>query len=168
MINGRQLVEHSVITNVPEECIQQVGVDLQLIAIEKVDAGLYTGVIFKDPSKKTRLAEYKKIVHHQDSDGDFWHLTPGVYSLTFAQGCNIPENLFTLIRQRSSLLRNGVFLHSSVFDPGFKTDNIGTCMVVIEPITIEVGARIAQMYGHAVNKVDNLYQGQWQEDNQRK
>ena len=86
-----------------------------------------------------------------------------------AQGCNIPEDVTLLIRQRSSLLRNGASLHSSVFDPGFATDSIGTVLTVTTQLRIEQGARICQIYGHEnepVNKED-LYNGQWQNDSQR-
>ena len=56
---------------------------------------------------------------------------------------------------------------SSLFDAGFKTDNIGTVMHVRVPIQIEVSARICQAYTDNSNEVENLYEGQWQGDVQR-
>jgi len=98
-----------------------------------------------------------------------WLLYKGVYDITFYEGCEIPNNYVGLIRQRSSMLRNGTVLHSSVFDPGFKTDYMGTVMVVNETIFIEEGARVAQIYFHECEPVEdeNLYNGQWQNDKQR-
>ena len=52
-------------------------------------------------------------------------------------------------------------------DPGFSTDNIGTVMNVHERIFIEQDARIAQMYFHE-NSEGELYDGQFQNDKQRK
>ena len=167
MINGKQLVEHGIITNVPEENIQQVGIDLNLMKIEVIRSDVKVGFIPRAASKKTQLPHYEEWLPIEKNGKKIWDLQPGVYSVTFDQGCDIPNNVFTLIRQRSSLLRNGVILHSSVFDPGFKTEKIGTCIVVFNNIEIEVGARIAQMYGHVVENVQNLYNGQWQGDKQR-
>ena len=45
--------------------------------------------------------------------------------------------------------------------------NIGTVMIVTERIFIEKDARIAQMYFHE-NKEGELYDGQFQNDKQRK
>jgi deoxycytidine triphosphate deaminase len=46
---------------------------------------------------------------------------------------------------------------------------MGIVMVVNEPIFIEEGARVAQIYFHECEPVDdeNLYSGQWQGDKQR-
>jgi deoxycytidine triphosphate deaminase len=67
------------------------------------------------------------------------------------------------------MLRNGTVLHSSVFDPGFETEFMGTVMVVNETIFVERNARVAQIYFHECTSVDdeNLYRGQWQNDKQR-
>ena len=74
-----------------------------------------------------------------------------------------------MIRQRSSLLRNGAIIASSIFDPGFETENMGTIMIVTATIFIEQDARVGQMYFHKCDSVaeDNLYQGQFQNDKQR-
>lgn len=166
-LNGKQIVEQGIVTNVTNpECIQQVGVDLELIKVEQVFGG---GIVPKQG--KTVLAKREEVIPHTVANGqsnaDVWRLEPGVYDITLAQGCKIPANQRLQIIQRSSLLRNGALLVSSMFDPGFETNNIGTILHVRVPITIEVGARIAQAYVTGVNDVDNLYEGQWQGDKQR-
>ena len=83
------------------------------------------------------------------------------------EGCNIPATRTAMVRQRSSLLRNGAIIASSIFDPGFHTDNIGTVMIVTNDIFIEKDARVAQMYFHENNEGE-LYDGQFQNDKQRK
>jgi len=74
-----------------------------------------------------------------------------------------------MIRQRSSLLRNGAIIASSIFDPGFTTENMGTIMIVTATIFIEQDARVGQMYFHECDEVneENLYNGQFQNDKQR-
>lgn len=175
-LTGKQLVEEGIITNVGEDCIAQHGVDLELIKVERM-----FGIGFIPKKGKTRLVKYLEvevqslIAGVEKIDGvdvpietSGWKLSPGTYSVTFVQGCNIPADQMLLIRQRSSLLRNGSSLHSSVFDAGFKTDAIGTVFTVNHPIEIEYGARIAQIYAHKSNIVENLYDGQFQKDSQRK
>lgn len=49
---------------------------------------------------------------------------------------------------------------SAEFDPGFKTDQIGSFMTVIMPIKIEKGARLGQMVCHRTEKPADLYNGQ--------
>jgi deoxycytidine triphosphate deaminase len=96
-----------------------------------------------------------------------WLLYPGTYEITFWEGCKLPADYVGLIRQRSSLLRNGTIIHSSVFDPGFETEFMGCVMRVNETIFIEEDARVAQIYFHKCEEVSELYNGQWQNDKQR-
>lgn len=159
MLNGKEIVRRGIVTNVPEENIAQHGVDLNLIKVERV-----MGIGLIPVKGKTILPNYQEII----ATNGIWRLNPGVYNITFDQGCKIPSDVMCLIRQRSSLLRCGGQLHSSVFDAGFETENMGTFMVLFHPIDIEVGARVAQMYNHVSDEVENLYNGQFQKDSQRK
>ncbi len=155
----------------------QVGYDLSLKQVNKIGdpnrnntIGLHIdfkiGKVLKDT---TRLTSYtpQGLINLDGVTG--WLLYEGVYDITFNEGCKIPANRVGLIRQRSSMLRNGTVLHSSVFDPGFETNFMGTVMVVNETIFIEENARVAQIYFHECEPVseDNLYNGQWQGDTQR-
>jgi deoxycytidine triphosphate deaminase len=171
-LTGKQLVEKGIITGeIPAENVAQHGIDLNLIKVEKME-----GIGFIPKEGKTKLVTYIEmlptdgVIKEEETLKDMrvWHLNPGSYSVTFSQGCKIPADKMLLIRQRSSLLRNGTFLHSSVFDAGFETEQIGTVIVVVHPIQIEVGARIAQIYAHNSDVVENLYDGQFQKDSQRK
>lgn len=159
-LTGKQLVDRGIITGpIEEDNIAQHGVDLNLIKVERIDGNGYI------PAKgKTKLASRTPM---ELIDGKYWHLTPGTYDITLAQGCNIPPDQSMQIVQRSSLLRNGTVLRSSLFDAGFYTDNIGTVFIVTVPITIEYNARVAQIVSSVSNTVDNLYDGQWQNDKQR-
>ena len=141
----------------------QIGYDLSLKAVNKIGN---VGKVLKD---KTELASYEPIEKVQLDGHKGWLLYPGAYDITFWEGCDIPSNYVGLIRQRSSMLRNGTVLHSSVFDPGFSTEFMGTVMVVNETIFVEEDARVAQIYFHECTPVgeENLYNGQWQGDKQR-
>ena len=86
------------------------------------------------------------------------------------ESCSIPNNATLHYKTRSSLVRCGATVHSGQFDGGFKTENMGCFLHVINPIVIEEGARIAQALVFESYPVDNgdMYNGQWQNDNQRK
>lgn len=165
-LTGKELVAQSIITGtIAEENVQQHGVDLNLITVSLIDGTHCHGIV--PVNGKTSLAQRIPMILRNDPRfmkgvNEGWYLMPGAYDITFAQGCSVPADKMLLIRQRSSMLRNGTILHSSVFDAGFKTDNIGTVMVVTTPIFIEYNARVAQIYAHNSNVVDNLYNGQWQ------
>lgn len=148
----------------------QVGYDLSLKQVNKIgytgEAYSKIGRVLKD---KTQLAAYTPMELMSLEGVTGWLLYKGAYDITFNEGCKIPANRVGLIRQRSSMLRNGTVLHSSVFDPGFETSFMGTVMVVNETIFIEENARVAQIYFHECEPVDqeDLYNGQWQGDKQR-
>lgn len=177
MLNADQIVEKGLLKLEQSKGKKaQVGYDLSLKAVNKIGSrpslgstkhpGDLIGKVLKD---KTHLASYHPIGKINLDNAHGWLLYPGAYDITFWEGCKIPSDLVGLIRQRSSMLRNGTVLHSSVFDPGFETDFMGTVMVVNETIFIEEDARVAQIYFHTCEEVheDNLYAGQWQGDKQR-
>lgn len=177
MINAQQIIDKGLLKlESSKGKAAQIGYDLSLKEVNKIgdpnnDGKLVyrthkMGKVLKD---KTELTTYTPLNTIQLDGVEGWVLYPGAYDITFYEGCKIPSNYVGLIRQRSSMLRNGTVLHSSVFDPGFETENMGTVMVVNETIFIEEGARVAQIYFHECTPVgeENLYNGQWQGDKQR-
>ena len=128
----------------------------------KKERALGGGKVLKDKTIVNKLDE----VSFNESDNGWW-IDPGTYDVMCNEGCDIAANRTAMVRQRSSLLRNGAIIASSIFDPGFRTNNIGTVMIVTERIFIERDARIAQMYFHENNEGE-LYDGQFQNDKQRK
>ena len=144
----------------------QVGYDLSLQTVKQIRANPQDkiGVVLKN---STSLAGYSDIEKLQLDGNMGWLLYAGTYEITFWEGCKIPSDYVGLIRQRSSLLRNGTIIHSSVFDPGFETEFMGCVMRVNETIFIEEDARVAQIYFHDCVEVSELYNGQWQGDKQR-
>lgn len=122
------------------------------------------GFILKD---KTLLTDYVSVEDIKIDGYEGWLLYPGIYDLTFYEGCKIPNNRVAFIKQRSSLKRNGSFIESPVFDPGFETQNMGTVLDVRETIFIEKDARVAQILFYECDPVKEVYNGSWQNDKQR-
>lgn len=171
-LSGRQIAELAIVNKIQEEGVQQVGVDLNLISVSRIIGG---GFIPK--TGKTHLGERVEVRSSMIDYGtegnpnpkEVWVLQPGVYDITLAQGCKLgPKHSMRLV-QRSSVFRNGGVLSSSMFDPGFETENIGTILHINLPITIEVGARVCQAYVDECYEVreEDMYDGQFQNDSQR-
>lgn len=157
MLNGKELANKGVITNFLEEAVQQHGIDLRIKRVEKIVVG---GVIPKEG--KTLLPDYEEILPGEQEGKFYFALPVGYYKIEFEEGCNIPNNMMLQIVQRSSVMRCGGIIKSSLFDAGFHTDNMIVFITVNIPMIIEVGARVAQAYAIDCDEVTNLYEGQFQ------
>lgn len=165
ILNAEQILEQGLIKlDNAKGKPAQVGYDLSVKAINRV--GETIGMVLKD---KTILNTHTPVNKISLDGRNGFLLHAGVYDVIMNEGCKITPDRVGLIRQRSSLMRNGAIITSSIFDPGFETDNVGTYMIVFETIFIEEDARVAQMYFHECEPVaeDQLYNGQFMFDKQR-
>lgn len=185
-LTGKQIVEKEIITNWCSDGLQQQGVDVRLESVKKVEADIIEGETEEEylikpgeiPTKgKTKLPKYtevKPFTYEVEEDGimvekEKFYLSPGYYEVTYLEGCKIPNYAVLNFKTRSSLVRCGAIVHSGQFDAGFETDQMGSFLEVLVPITIERFARIAQAVVTETYEVDdeNMYDGQWQNDKQR-
>lgn len=168
-LTGRQIIERGIVNNYCEDAVQQQGIDVRLKSVRVVTIENKLGEIragFIPNRGKTKLPYYEEVI---PENGEYI-LDPGFYDVELMESCSIPNNATLHYKTRSSLVRCGATVHSGQFDGGFKTENMGCFLHVINPIVIEVGARIAQALvfeSYPVNNED-MYNGQWQNDNQRK
>ena len=140
----------------------QVGYDLTLLAVSKIGSGNHTLYVDRSVVDKRAYAPYPLYINPENKDQQLWLFDPGVYSLTFHQGCKLSSNVKAEIVHRSSLLRMGVEIKSAVYDPGFKTDKMGAVMIVHNLMQIEYGARVAQILMSETQECVE-YDGQWQD-----
>jgi len=175
MLNAKQIVDEGLLLlENTKGKPAQVGFDLSLKAVQRVGTSMSNspynvsrdGKIGKVLKDKTELTTYTPIESINLDGVKGWLLYEGVYDITFNEGCNIPDNRVAFIKQRSSLYRNGAIINSPVFDPGFKTEFMGTLLYVHETIFIEQDARVAQIYFHECMSAE-MYDGQFQNDKQR-
>lgn len=148
----------------------QVGVDLSIAKIEEIK-----GDVFFDENSKVHGIEYAETHYSIDEQTKVktYYLEPNHnYSITFQQGLKpLNSNEWAFIVQRSSLIRCGAHILSSIFDPGYGIDaenGIGTTLFTGDaPIAIPVGTRVAQMLIFENEPVDSkdLYTGRWQGTN---
>ena len=93
-------------------------------------------------NKERRLPNYKKI----EFNNDWIELNKGIYLITFNEIVNIPRDLLALVRPRSSLVRSGATIFSSLWDPGYCGKS--NCLLVVlneNGIKLKKNARVAQM-----------------------
>jgi len=139
----------------------QVGYDLTVSDVKSIRGGM----LFADTTVLDKYDEVK-LTTVEKSEGDkrnVWVLSPGIYSVTFEQGCKLDDKTTAFIRQRSSILRMGGTVTSGVYDPGFEVDEMGGVMTLTKNIVLEKGARLAQIIMFENNSAE-LYDGQWQKD----
>jgi deoxycytidine triphosphate deaminase len=154
MLNNANQVEQLLQTN-GLGAKAQVGYDLTLKEVKRINGGSVL-------CERTGVADYSPVAITEANYGrEVFNLPAGTYSLTFEQGIKLPTNKTAFIRHRSSILRCGSVITSGIFDPGFEVDEMGAVLIVTEPITIEKGARVAQVYIFDNNEAD-AYSGQWQ------
>ena len=171
-LTGEEIAKEGIITNLGPESIQQQGVDLRLKSVlrfvwaeSEINESGYIPA-----TGKTRLPNRTEIEPINMDDKEVFMLSPGYYEVIFDEGCNMPNNRVMDFISRSSLVRCGAEIISGQFDAGFKTDNMGCFMAVYQPVQIERHARVAQTRISETSPVkdDNMYNGQWQNDKQRK
>jgi dUTP pyrophosphatase len=120
--------------DVDDEQVQPNGVDLRLGAVyEQVEPGR-VGVDGKTVGDRREL----------EPTGGAYRLDPGGYVVRYADTVRIPEGHVGFLYPRSSLLRNSCMLDTAVWDAGYEGRGEGL-LEVYHPVTVERGARVAQL-----------------------
>ncbi|MEM5875362.1 MAG: deoxyuridine 5'-triphosphate nucleotidohydrolase [Candidatus Aenigmatarchaeota archaeon] len=113
-------------------------------------------------NKERKLPIYAKLSLQQD----YYFLKKGAYLITFNEIVNIPGDLIGLLRARSSLIRSGAVVFSSLWDPGYSGKS--NCLLVVfneNGIKLKRNARVAQMIFLKLNEMPKkLYSGVYQKE----
>lgn len=120
-----------------------------------------------DFSNSERVVSYEKEVKPRklkpkDKFG-WWNLKKGAYKIRSNETINLHNELIALATPRSSLLRNGVFTQTAVWDAGFKGRS--EFILVVENkngVKIKQNARIIQIVFFRINKTNQGYKGIYQ------
>ena len=162
--NSNYIFNEKIIDPLNHAKMAQVGVDLTIAKIEMILPGL---AYFDANSKLDKdSVKYEEAPYAIMGDGTKrYHLKANTnYAIEFEQGLNqLKEDEWGLIIQRSSLLRAGCHIVSSIWDPGFFTDIMGTTLFTGNTdVVLPVGCRVAQLLIFDNEPVNNLYNGTWQ------
>ena len=96
-------------------------------------------------------------------------LLPGCYLVTYNEVVNLPKNIMSMAKPRSSLLRCGVSIHSAIWDAGY-SGRSQSLLVVYNPqgFRLHRNARIVQMVFFLLSRdVTEGYHGMFQGENIR-
>lgn len=167
-IPGKKIVDYLTVTDKfnYDDQVQQIGVDLTVEDVKEIMNLPRTNVrIYK--SEKL-LPRYIQVPLDRDENANniFTLRANTSYSITFNEGCKLPNNVGGFIKGRSSLIRMGCKIESGMYDPGFQVDQMGCVLTTPNfPIDVELSSRIAQIVLQTtIEEVTNPYDGQYQGD----
>lgn len=146
--------EHSTTTlsNIDETCQQQAAVDLRLENVWKM-----SDMFVIDEEKK----QHRKTTKLMVGDDGYYFLSEGAYECSFDHDIAIGPDEASLIVTRSTLVRNGVFVTSGLWDPKFSGRG-GCCLHVRGgPMKIKPGTRIGQFVTWKVMNAQGEYNGSY-------
>ena len=137
MINiGSKLLSTSELTNVQPQDIQPNAVDLRLGKVFYITANEF---VIDEECKIHRGSVEVKV----DDDG-YYRLQPGHYEVVMENKITVGDGEAGWVITRSTLNRNGVFITSGLYDPGYSGVMAGVMHVTIGPMKIKPGTRVGQ------------------------
>lgn len=160
LLNDPPLVENLID---PEIQVQPNSLEMTVSSVMKING---TGAIDFDNSER-RIPDSKKL----EFDENGWiNLSKGIYKVIFNEIVNIPENVGAIARPRSTLVRSGVTLGTTVWDSGYRGRS--ECLLVVhnpEGFLLKKNARIIQLLFFKTEKnVENTYSGIYMNENIKK
>ena len=143
-----------------DQQLQPNGFDLTLREVARLTSPGSMGAA----SDQRRLSDTDKLEFGPDQ---WLHLAPGSYLITFNEIVNLPLDLMTLGRTRSSLLRSGVSIHTAVGDAGYRGRYQALLVVhLTSGYRLQKGARVMQLvFVSLARPVSQGYQGKFQGEN---
>lgn len=153
IINPKYICEKNILTNTSEECIQQNGIDLRIMTIEKLHLNWDNECTLERRSHTGRAPFLP------------WNtkplLLPGIYDITFMEAIEIPNGMCAQIITRSTINRGGNFITAGLYDAGYKWV-LGCMLHVHVPLRLEYWVRLAQIIFHEAQEW-GLYEGIYNE-----
>jgi deoxycytidine triphosphate deaminase len=142
----------STLTNVVEGDVQPNAVDLRLAKVFAADSALFE--VSNDHKKHRGTRELTP-----DPQG-YFNLPPGHYEVVMENIIHVGENEAGWVITRSTLIRNGLFITSGLYDSGYNGVMAGMLHVTIGPARIKQGTRIGQ-YLSFDSQALHLYDGDY-------
>jgi dUTP pyrophosphatase len=142
-----------------EEQLQPNGIDLTLRQVAMLQS---PGKVAASNSQRV-VSSLSPLVF----DGlGYIQLMPGIYSITYNEVVNLPQNVMALATPRSSLLRCGVTVNTAVWDAGY-SGRSESLLVVYHPqgFQLQRNARIIQLIFFRLTEQTQGYQGIYQKEN---
>jgi dUTP pyrophosphatase len=113
-------------------------------------------------NKERKLPKYKKIEFKKD----WLTLERGTYLIVFNEVVKMPNNLIGFLRPRSTLIRSGASIFSSLWDPGYYGKSSSLLVVFNKNgLKVKKNSRVAQMVFVKLSKATKkIYSGIYQKE----
>jgi dUTP pyrophosphatase len=167
VLTGNQIIERGIVTDMIDAKVQEqiCGVDL---TVKKIGMFLGRGTIDFDNSKRV-LPEVEEARSWTTSKtgGLVYVLTPGCYLVTFNEVVHVPEDYRGTAKPRSSLLRMGCSMETSIWDPGYFGRSQSLLTVLNQHgVLVYQNARVAQIEFTKLDaEASKIYDGIYQREN---
>lgn len=139
----------------PESCV----FDLRINELSVLEGEAFLGIDTR------QTPEHKVIARFDNKPGNIVSLLPGeYYSTETVETINMPEDIFGIVKPRSTLFRSGIMMRAGVIDPGYK-GKLHPSLFNASKINfkLEMGARYLQVFFMYIDgSIVRKYEGQWQ------
>jgi dUTP pyrophosphatase len=105
-----------------------------------------------------------------NNEPDWWCLQPGFYEIVFQNEIRLPKGEAGFVIPRSSLVRNGIYLATGLYDSGYEGMMVSGLHVTVGPFYVKKGTRLAQFLlfeAETLRKYDGAYGNRKQHDNEK-
>jgi dUTP pyrophosphatase len=155
ILTTKKVEEHGIIHNMRDANVQkqQAGFDLTLEAVYEFLSG---GAVDFD-NKERKMADCKKL----DFKDGWLDLRKGAYKITLNERFKVPADAAGFCLTRTTLIRNGAYLITGLWDPGFE-GKVEMLLVVENQFGIKLKehARVGQIYFIRMESAaEKLYEG---------
>ena len=147
---------NSQVTGLDDECIQPNALDVRIHSIH----GFQDSPFFLSEKTKVNRMGYPIELKKDVSNESYWVLNPGAYPFETTSSVVIAEGEAAWLRTRSTLIRNGLFVVSGLYDSGYNGPVGGVLHVTSGTATIYQNTRIAQLIFCSA-ETTHLYDGSY-------
>lgn len=128
------------LTDVVEVDVQPNAVDLR---VEKIFQTNPSTFVLSEDKKTHRGSKELPTRRFQDED-DWWCLQPGYYEVHFKNKIKVAKGEAGFVITRSTLVRNGVYIISGLYDSGYEGGMVAGLHVTTSPFYVKKWTRLGQ------------------------
>jgi deoxycytidine triphosphate deaminase len=126
----------SILENVQKEDVQPNAVDLRLGKVFSINKTSF----FLDENVKCHRGTTEVLLNEEG----YWTLNPGTYEIVMENTIQMGKDEAGWVITRSTLIRNGCFIASGLYDSGYKGSMVAALYITCGPLVIKKGTRIGQ------------------------
>jgi dUTP pyrophosphatase len=142
-INPKKAIDNGWLQYVPSKCIQPNAVDIPMTRMWEVQDDVFV-LNVDGKTHRSRVELTPTMVDDNVGRSSLWEIGTGSYDFMSNVYVKVPEGHVGWLHTRSTLNRNGLFVHSGIYDSGFEGPVCGMLYNHIGTAHLEVDACVAQ------------------------